>query len=117
MNLKKLYTATHPFHIFVAIWNLLCLFGLTITTIYLPLDSEYRGDLTSLFLFVGLYANLFAVSIALFVLLYYFTVKLLDIEKEKFISRNWLGIFNGGFVFLFWFSAVQLTALYEKLVK
>ena len=117
MNLKKLYAATYPFHIFVAILNLTCLFGLMLSVIYLPLSNQYRSDLTSLFLFGGMYANIFAVAISLFDLLYYFTVKQLDAQKRKFIARNGLGVFNGLFVILFWFGAVQLTALYEYLVK
>ena len=98
----------HPFHISISVINLLC--GLAVALAYTT--NFHREDLLGFGIFVGYFANLLAVviSIVLFVIL---IVRYIKGQGKPFIARNWLGIFNGVFVLLFWPVAFCLSRYFD----
>lgn len=92
----------HPFHIFISIWNLICGFALILLFAFGEY-TEFTEWLAAISIAPGYFANLLAVFISL-VLCVFGLIHLAKGSVKAFVQTNWLGLFNGAFVVLFWAS-------------
>ena len=107
MNLKKLYAATDPFHIYVAIWNLSCLLSLALIINFSNFFSKYFN---SFVVIGGLCGNIIALIVSATVLIDYLILISFktNAEAKLYCYKNWLGILNGAFVILCWYILFSL---------
>lgn len=113
MNFKKLYANTHPFHIFIAIWNLSCLFSLVLVFCF---KSELVDYLAAYAFISGAIGNLVAVIVTL-ALAIRCVIRITFRKTAEITSEDWLGLFNGAFVIFFWFCLIGLMQLSGRFNK
>ena len=92
----------HPLYIFISIWNLLS--ALSFALLFLiKSENEFKQFLGVFSVFGGYFANLSAV-VTFAILLVFYVVKLIKGDSNQFLSKHWLGLFNGAFVVFCWVS-------------
>ena len=100
----------HPFHKFISVLNLT--FGAGALISYFVAKDILEKVLT-VSIIGGYIGNVFAVliSIILTVLLAY---NFSRNNQKAFIKSNWLGLFNGFFVIVFWCSFILISSYIQK---
>jgi len=93
----------HKAHISVSCINLLCLFFLLVA-ITLP-EFQIAKNLLVLGVFGGYFVNLITVFISLCLVIFYI-YRWLNGTQSDFITKHWLGVFNGLFIVGFWALAM-----------
>ena len=91
----------HPLHIFISIWNLIC--GFAFALLFTNWLEDSSGWLYIISVVGGYFANISAIFTSL-VLCVFGLIHLVKGSAKTFIKTNWLGLFNGAFVVLFWAS-------------
>ncbi len=88
----------HPIHVAISVFNILC--GV-LAYIGLYIFQDSLSQLGAASVHVGYFANLIAIAVS-FVLVVLLVIRYFSGNYRGFLSKNWLGIFNGISVVLFW---------------
>ena len=99
----------HPVHIAVSILNLVC--GAAAVLLFVLPKETTLHTLAAFAVVGGYFANILAVAITL-ALVIVLAVRTARGQGRAYLSKQWLGLFNGSFVVIFWGSLL----LYWKLV-
>ena len=98
-----------PVHVVVSVVNIIC--GIAAILLFVLANGSPLHTLAAFAVVLGYFANLLAVVITL-ALLIVLGVRAVQGQGKGYLSRHWLGFFNGSFVVAFWGS----LALYVQLV-